>query len=127
MTLAACAGAYGVIRFVEAYGLWLNKTWAEWFAIISGSIYLPVEIYELVERVTWTRATVLLVNAFIVSGLRAFVEQSRPHRRQAGSLTASKAASVADVHSGVPVARSYCGHCTRTPCCLTIKSSRTVI
>ena len=64
--LAALACIYGIVRFAEAYGLWQKKVWAEWFAIISGSIYLPIEAYELCERVTWMRATVFLVNAFIV-------------------------------------------------------------
>jgi uncharacterized membrane protein (DUF2068 family) len=43
-TLAALAFLYAVIRLTEAYGLWHMKVWAEWFAIISGSIYLPIEV-----------------------------------------------------------------------------------
>jgi uncharacterized membrane protein (DUF2068 family) len=68
-SLAALACVYGVVRYVEAYGLWRKKVWAEWFAIISGSIYLPIEAYEIFERVTWMRVIVLLVNAFIVGYL----------------------------------------------------------
>lgn len=68
-SLAALACAYGIVRFIEAYGLWRKKVWAEWFAIISGSIYLPVEAYEIFEHATWMRATVFLVNAFIVGYL----------------------------------------------------------
>src|SRR5947207_11079087 len=49
-TLAALAFAYSCVRFVEAYGLWKMRAWAEWFAIISGGLYLPVELYELIER-----------------------------------------------------------------------------
>jgi uncharacterized membrane protein (DUF2068 family) len=67
--LAALAFAYAVIRLVEAYGLWHMKVWAEWFAIIAGSVYLPVEVYEVFQRLTWTRAGVLLVNLFIVAYL----------------------------------------------------------
>lgn len=68
-TLAVLAFVYAVVRFVEAYGLWRMKAWAEWFAIISGSIYLPVEAYELFERATWVRGFVLLVNGCIVAYL----------------------------------------------------------
>ena len=68
-SLAALACVYGVVRFIESYGLWRKKVWAEWFAIISGSIYLPVEAYEIFEHATWMRATVFLVNAFIVGYL----------------------------------------------------------
>lgn len=40
------------MRFVEAYGLWRERRWANWLAAISEGIYLPVEIYELFARVT---------------------------------------------------------------------------
>ena len=68
-TLAALAFLYAVIRLIEAYGLWRMRVWAEWFAIIAGSIYLPLEVYEIFKRVTWTRAIVLLINLFIVAYL----------------------------------------------------------
>jgi uncharacterized membrane protein (DUF2068 family) len=78
-TLAALAFAYSCVRFVESYGLWRMRAWAEWFAIISGCIYLPVELYELVERPTLIKAGVLVVNAFIVAYL-LYVRFSRTGR-----------------------------------------------
>jgi len=78
-TLAALAFAYSCVRFGEAYGLWKMRAWAEWFAIISGCIYLPVELYELVERPTLIKAGVLVVNAFIVAYL-LYVRFSRTGR-----------------------------------------------
>jgi len=57
---------YALIRFAEAIGLWLEREWAEWFALISGSIYLPWEIYELVRRQTWFKWAVLGINIVIV-------------------------------------------------------------
>src|SRR4249919_3417894 len=35
---AAAAVMYSVVRFSEAYGLWNRRTWAEWFALLSGSM-----------------------------------------------------------------------------------------
>ncbi len=67
--LAAFACVYAVVRFIEAYGLWQKKVWAEWFAILSGGIYLPIEVYEVFEHVTWMRVLVFLVNSFIVGYL----------------------------------------------------------
>lgn len=64
--LAAVAAAYSVLRFVEAYGLWLERAWAEWFALISGALYVPFEAYELVHRPSLIRAAVLLMNLGIV-------------------------------------------------------------
>jgi uncharacterized membrane protein (DUF2068 family) len=61
-SLAALAFLYAAVRFVEAYGLWRMRVWAEWFAIIAGSVYLPVEVYEIFRRATWMRGMVLLTN-----------------------------------------------------------------
>src|SRR5436190_8148764 len=33
--IAAVAMAYALVRFVEGYGLWRARHWAEWFAVIS--------------------------------------------------------------------------------------------
>ncbi|HXW90480.1 MAG TPA: DUF2127 domain-containing protein [Terriglobales bacterium] len=64
--VAAAALAYSVLRFVEAYGLWYARAWAEWIALISGSVYLPYEIYKIIHRQTPFHVTVLVVNLAIV-------------------------------------------------------------
>ncbi|PYX36138.1 MAG: DUF2127 domain-containing protein [Acidobacteria bacterium] len=64
--MAAGAAAYSIVRFVEAYGLWRERPWAEWFALISGTLYVPFEAYELVRRVTAVHLAVLLINLGIV-------------------------------------------------------------
>jgi len=63
---AAVAFLYSSLRFVEAYGLWRSRAWAEYFAIISGGAYLPLEIMELARKPTFLKAGVLIVNAIIV-------------------------------------------------------------
>jgi uncharacterized membrane protein (DUF2068 family) len=68
-SMAIAAALYSTVRMVEAVGLWLRKAWAEWFAVLTGGIYIPVEIYEVVRHVTWPRVTVLIVNLGIVSYL----------------------------------------------------------
>ena len=64
--MAAAAMAYALVRLTEAVGLWLRRQWAEWFGALTGGIYIPVEIYELLQGVTWPRVTVLVVNVWIV-------------------------------------------------------------
>ncbi len=64
--VAILAFSYAVLRLVEAYGLWRERAWAEWLALISGGIYLPMEIYELGKGVTWVRALTLLTNVGIL-------------------------------------------------------------
>jgi uncharacterized membrane protein (DUF2068 family) len=68
-SLAALAFLYAAGRFIEAYGLWHVRVWAEWFAIITGSLFLPVEVYELLRQPTAMRGFVLLINLAIVAYL----------------------------------------------------------
>ena len=63
---APVAAAYITIRLAEAYGLWKEKTWAEWLAALSGALYIPFEVAHLVHRTTLINATVLISNVGIV-------------------------------------------------------------
>jgi uncharacterized membrane protein (DUF2068 family) len=67
--MAATALVYAGVRFAEAYGLWNQRPWAEWFAILSGSIYLPIEIYELTVSVSMVKVCILLINLIVVGWL----------------------------------------------------------
>jgi uncharacterized membrane protein (DUF2068 family) len=64
--LALFALLYSFMRFVESYGLWFGKRWAEWFALLSGSVYLPVELYELAKGFTWLKIVFIGANLIIV-------------------------------------------------------------
>ena len=64
--VAIGALTYSSLRFGEAYGLWRERAWAEWLALISGAIYLPFEIVELARKPDWIRLTVLAVNLAVV-------------------------------------------------------------
>jgi uncharacterized membrane protein (DUF2068 family) len=79
--LAAAAAIYAVVRGVEAYGLWYERRWAEWFALIAGALYVPVEIYELIHRLSGFKVAVLATNLVIVAymayTLRHPLEQAR--------------------------------------------------
>lgn len=74
---------YAAIRFTEAAGLWLEKEWAEWFALISGGVYIPYEITEVLRhhnRVTWA---ILLTNIIIVLYMAWLLLDSYKRRRLA--------------------------------------------
>jgi uncharacterized membrane protein (DUF2068 family) len=58
--------AYALIEFIEAVGLWMLKRWGEYFAVVATSCGLPVEIFELTERVTAFRAIALVINLGLV-------------------------------------------------------------
>jgi uncharacterized membrane protein (DUF2068 family) len=65
-TVAAAALSYSVLRFLEAYGLWYARAWAEWIALISGAMYLPFEVYKLIHRQSLFHISVFLINVAIV-------------------------------------------------------------
>lgn len=54
--------AYATLQAIEAVGLWLVKRWGEYFAVVATSIFLPLEIYELTEKITVLRIGALLIN-----------------------------------------------------------------
>jgi uncharacterized membrane protein (DUF2068 family) len=64
--LAGLAAAYGLARLVEAYALWRERRWAEWLAAVSGAIYVPFELYELIHRFSWLAMGALAVNLAVV-------------------------------------------------------------
>lgn len=76
--MAGIAFLYAAFRFVEAYGLFFCRTWGEWLAIVSGSLYLPVEVYELWCRLTWVRLTALVANLIVVLAIIIVLWKSKP-------------------------------------------------
>lgn len=86
--LAAFAALYSIIRFAEAYGLWYERRWAEWLAALSGGVYLPIEIYELLHRASWLKAGTLFVNLIVVAYMVWLLTESR---RRHAELLARKA------------------------------------
>ena len=67
LLLAAGAAAYAGVRFVEAYGLFLEKSWAELLAALSGAVYVPFELLGLVREPSWHGAALLALNLAIVA------------------------------------------------------------
>jgi len=64
--VAVIAAVYVILRFVEAYGLWYLRAWAEWMAIAGGAIYIPFELADFLRRPTWFRFLILTINVAIV-------------------------------------------------------------
>ena len=72
---------YAGVFLVEGVGLALQKRWAEYFTIITTSSLLPIEIYELVRRLSFGRCLALAVNlavvAYLIFELRRFPKRGR--------------------------------------------------
>jgi uncharacterized membrane protein (DUF2068 family) len=54
--------AYAALQATEAVGLWMLKRWGEYFAVVATSVFLPLEIHELLNRVTMLSVLSLVVN-----------------------------------------------------------------
>ena len=67
--LAALAGMYSLLRFIEAFGLWRQKAWAEWLGVISGGIYLPIEIFELIREASVIKFAIFVTNLLVIAYL----------------------------------------------------------
>ena len=63
---AALALLYSAIRLSEGYGLWFERRWAEWLGVVSGGIYVPIEVYELWHKPSWIKAATLTLNVAVV-------------------------------------------------------------
>ena len=79
---ASLAALYSLVRSVEAYGLWNERRWAEWFALASSALYLPVEIYEMWHRFGWVKASIFLTNVAVVSYMAYALKHSADQDRE---------------------------------------------
>jgi uncharacterized membrane protein (DUF2068 family) len=64
--IVVIASVYVLLRFIEAYGLWYVRPWAEWMAIASGSLYIPFEVADLMRKPDFIRFLIIVVNVAIV-------------------------------------------------------------
>jgi uncharacterized membrane protein (DUF2068 family) len=64
--IAVGLAGYALIELIEAVGLWLMRRWGEYFAVIATSVFLPLEIYELTEKITAFRLIALIINIVAV-------------------------------------------------------------
>lgn len=85
LVIAIVAMAYSLLRFSEAYGLWRERAWAEWLALVSGALYVPFEVWDLVHKPSWIRAGVLAVNLLVV----AYMAYLRIEERRREALEAA--------------------------------------
>jgi len=63
--IARTSGVYGALLGVTAVGLWQGRTWADpLFAVLIGML-IPIEVFELLHRVTPTKAIIFAINVLI--------------------------------------------------------------
>ena len=111
LTLIALAlFAYAALQLLEGIGLALLKRWGEYVAVVGTALFLPLEIHELMKRVTFIRVGAFVINVaaivylvytkrlFGLRGGRAAFEAER----QSASLLEVEASGVGDGRGPVP-------------------------
>ena len=64
--LALSTLAYASVLSTEAYGLWREREWAQWFSLLSTALYVPPELYWILHTPTWLKCAVLVTNIAIL-------------------------------------------------------------
>ncbi len=129
--LAGALAAYAVIELIEGIGLWLVRRWGEYFAMVVTSLGLPLEIYDMIAKITVTRAVLFAINLALVlylvitkrlfgarGGRAAYEARLRSEsvmeaainaaaaRRAGGPDRATKIPAAADPETGLPSAKA---------------------
>lgn len=53
---------YGALQILEGIGLWALKRWGEYVAVVGTTLFIPLEVYELTDKISWLKIVVLLIN-----------------------------------------------------------------
>jgi len=76
---AAILAGYGLLRAIEAWGLWRARAWASWLGCISAALYLPLDVYAIFRHPGWAAWLLLAVNLLVVWVLARDLRRRRPH------------------------------------------------
>jgi uncharacterized membrane protein (DUF2068 family) len=69
--LASGSMIYALLLLVEGYGLIRRSWWAVWLTIGETAFFIPLEIFELLEKFTTLMFAILVLNSLIVAYLIA--------------------------------------------------------
>jgi uncharacterized membrane protein (DUF2068 family) len=75
--IAAAAFADAALSAVEGLALRANRWWAPWLVVVATGSLLPWEVFELVQRPSWPRAVILVLNIAVVAYLLREVIRER--------------------------------------------------
>jgi uncharacterized membrane protein (DUF2068 family) len=67
--VGAVLAVYALVEGVEAIGLWYQRRWAEYLTFLVTTSLLPLEIYELTNRLSPLKVLTLLINLAVVAYL----------------------------------------------------------
>jgi uncharacterized membrane protein (DUF2068 family) len=53
---------YAALQVAEGIGLWSLQRWGEYVAVVGTTAFIPLEIYEIVDSVSWLKIVILIIN-----------------------------------------------------------------
>jgi uncharacterized membrane protein (DUF2068 family) len=89
--IGLAVGAYALLEGIEAVGLWFQQRWAEYLTFVATTVFVPLELYELVERQSLFRIFTLVINLAVCAylllakrlfGLRGGAQAERVERER---------------------------------------------
>ena len=114
--VALAVFAYAGLMLVESYGLWRIRRWGEYFSVVVTSVFLPLEIWELTEKLTWLKVVLTAVNVAAVAwlvwskrlfGVRGGGAAYRAEHSEESLLTVERAALTNERAADAPPAASF--------------------
>jgi uncharacterized membrane protein (DUF2068 family) len=78
--LTALGAGYSALFLTEGTASLLRQRWAEWLTIVATSLFVPLEVYELLKEFTVARLSLLLANYGIVLFLIYRVRQKQHNK-----------------------------------------------
>lgn len=78
---------YALLYSVEGIGLILYRRWAEYLTVVATGLFLPLEVFEIIKKLSLVRVSVFTINIAIVSYLiyllrRQIIIDHRHHQHQ---------------------------------------------
>jgi uncharacterized membrane protein (DUF2068 family) len=58
--------AYAAVEGIEAAGLWRQRRWAEYLTFVVTASLLPLEVYELSDRLSVSKVVAFVINVAVV-------------------------------------------------------------
>jgi len=80
------AFSYAAITLAEGIGLYLEKAWGEFLTLVITASFLPLELFEVLRRITWIRVCLLTINILVFLYLLRLVLDRARLRVRAGLL-----------------------------------------
>jgi uncharacterized membrane protein (DUF2068 family) len=71
---------YALLHAIEGIGLMLQRDWAGYLVVLASSLLVPFEIYEIIQKPSPLRISLLILNIAIVVYLTAMLRKEHALR-----------------------------------------------